>query len=168
MLTLLGLLPCLPLMIGVWCWARPSRDPNARRSVLASFAWGVGWLSACALPAVAYQAALQLSGSLPTSFEAGDVARGLPFSWWVLLGGESVQSLFEATAKDLTGHRQTTMLDNWPYYAALTYVQVALGGGLVAVRRRLGRGTLDPWVLLLGLAVVVNGCLGARWPWWGS
>lgn len=98
----------------------------------------------------------------------GEAARGLPFSWWVPLGGRSVQSVFEATVEALTGHRPSTMIDNWPYYAALAYVQTAALGAVCAARLRAGRSSLAPVCLVSGLAVLANACLGARWPWWGT
>ena len=90
----------------------------------------------------------------------------VPASAWVLLGGGSVIAVFEATVYDLTGHRQSTMLDNLHVFLALTALQCAPFVAILA--RRSEWRWRDPVALSIGAAFLVNALLGACWPWWGT
>jgi len=121
MRTLIWLLlyvPSVLLAYSVLAWKRDTTSPR--------WAAALGWLTLWTLPAVAYQCAWVLGPSSPYSFSAGGAVQAAPVGLWVLLGGRSVVELFEATARDLTGHRQSTMIDNVHVYLAMTAVQCAL------------------------------------------
>lgn len=163
MLILLGLVSCLPQFAlvfvffkrteteGHWHWARTA-----------------GWLCLWTLPAVIAQFAFNAAGYSSTTFDSGDLFAMLPWSWSVLTGGFSVQEVFEVTAKAVSGHRQSTMLDNWPYYAVLTWIQFALLSLYCALMRDPARRFRDKPSIIIGLLVLINALCGISWPWWGS
>lgn len=163
MLFAIGLVPLVPLLFCVWTWW----SWKERRGFAGHLLPAVGWLTLWAFPAAVAQLLDQGLGHGRSSFDLADLARMAPFSWWVLLGGHTVQLAFEETAQAVTGHRQMTMIDNWPYYAALTYAQTLLVGAAAAWRSR-DRSWSDPLLVALGILVLTNAALGLRWPWWGS
>ena len=103
----------------------------------------VGWQVLCVAPVLAVHVVLLVVHQGVGMY--GSLA-AIVIGSWVLLGGASVQLLFEATAKELTGHRRDTMMDNAHVYLALTAVQVLLLALVVAQRMHSGRGLRDPIV----------------------
>jgi len=165
-LFLFGLVPCLPLL---WCAWRYLRRERAE-------AFGGRWTQAVGLlglwtlvASVAQLVAASLDWIWKsTSFDLGNAPGMLVFSWWVLLGGWSVQTVFEETAKDLTGHRRDTMMDNAHYYLALTAVQTLVLALVVAWRWRQPRERSDPLVATVCLLVLTNALAGIAFPYWGT
>lgn len=158
----LGLVPCIPLS---WCAWRYLRRARAS-SFVGRLAQAVGLLALwCWVAVIAQSVYLVVTQS---SISVFDAMATTTFSWWVLLGGTSVQSIFEKTAKSLTGHRQSTMMDDWYYYAALTAVQTVALAAVVAWRWRGERKASDPVVVALVALVVGNALAGMTWPWWGT
>ena len=130
---------------------------------------GAGFQALCAAPGILVQAWwLFLSGRSAYSVDAGEFLLMIPGSWWVLIGGYSVQARFEDTAKELTGHRQATMMDNWHYYYGLVLLQTLLLCLVIAWRLRKGSGFRDPVIVAVGVFSFLNAWLGHTWPWWGS
>jgi hypothetical protein len=124
------------------------------------------WLTLWTLPALAYQSVWWLSDDSPYSATLPSVLFAAPVSLWVLMGGRSVVEIFEATARSLTGHRSSTMLDNVFVFIALTAIQCAV---LVAwLMRRDQTRRRDPVALAIGAAVLINALLATHWPWWGT
>ncbi len=164
-LLLVGL-PCLALGWCAWRFlARPRAEGFGGR-----FVQGLGLLALAALAASAVQLVATWAGwnwSGNSGLVPWKLVAILPVSWLVLCGGWSVQALFEETVEDVTGHRQSTMLDNWPYYATLTALQLAALAALVAWRGRRTR-TRDPRAWVAAALVLANGIAGMAWPWWGT
>ena len=160
-LLFFGLVPALPL---AWCVLRFLR-PGTRASLWARVQRGVGWQTVCVAPVLAVHVALLV---VHHGFEWLGALAALFFGPWVLLGGASVQAVFEANVKDLTGHRRDTMMDNVHVYLGLTAFQALLLALIVALRTRSDRGLRDPLVWAVGLAVAANAALGITWPWWGT
>jgi hypothetical protein len=85
--------------------------------------------------------------------------------------------LFSRSESGVFGHRHATMLSNWPVFWTLAMAQTLAGATLVAARlrrrdrRRLAgapRARLDPVVLVVLGAFLLNAALNLRWPWWGT
>jgi hypothetical protein len=161
--------PTLPLlfmallfMAGLgWASFRAMRPGRA-----GPFLRAVGWVALCALPAAIGQGVV---GAIERRADVGEVVAGfglLGFMWVVMLGGWSVQGLFEATASSI-GPRQVTM-NPFGWYLALTAVQTLVLAVVVAARLRRRSTLLDPVVLLVGALVLANAIAGTRWPWWGT
>ena len=163
MLFLLGLLSCLPHFVFVFLFFKRSDTAGAW-----NWARTVGWLCLWTLPAVVVQFAFHAAGRSTTTFDFGELFSMLPWSWSVLSGGFSVQALFEQTAKAVSGHRQSTMLDNWPYYMVLTWLQFSLVAAYCALMRDPVRRFRDRPAILSGVVLLINALLGITWPWWGS
>ena len=165
LLALVAGIPCLALGACAWLYLR--RPLAAGRA--ARFVQALGLLAlASAAAALVQLVATTLGWNFGRqTFTALGLAAMLPFSWLVLCGGWSVQTLFEETAEELTGHRRDTLMDNLPYYAALTAAQLALLAALIAWRWR--RAPKDD-ALARGLAALAcaNGIAGIAWPWWGT
>ena len=93
----------------------------------------------------------------------------LRIQMWALAGGAVVQWPFDRWVKDLTGHRQATMLDNWWVYALATVLW--LTPWVVWLARGFDFGS-SPWrsrrVRIATGVVAVNALLGMGFPWWGS
>jgi hypothetical protein len=157
-LAVVTALPFAVFVIAFFAWrGRTSRGARVAR--------GIGWVALLGLVGVGMQAWWAFgSGQTRWSVEVADYLRGSPIAWWVQFGGHSVQRVFEATV----GERQTTMISNWPHYYALVWVQTLCLAAVVGWRLRRRRGVLDPVVLLVTAAVLVNAWLGRAWPWWGS
>ncbi len=164
MLSLLGLLLCIPQAILVWFYVRNWGGPRLR----GNWARTAGWLSLWVLPAILAQALFNGAGHSSTSFGAGDIFMMLPWGWPVLQGGFSVQQVFEETAKAVSGHRQSTLMDNLGYYLVLTYAQLALVSLFVALQCPKGPSVRDRVPLTCGLLVLANALCGIAWPWWGT
>jgi len=170
--TLFFVLALLPTLLLAWCAASLFRSRGSKRP-WSAVQCALGWQSLWVLPALAGHVVLVV---VRHGFNLLEIPFALVFGWWVLLGGASVQAVFEETAKDLTGHRRDTLLDNAHVYLAFTAVQALALGLLLAPRLRAhrargtGAGALvrDPVLLLAGLAVLANAALGIAWPWWGS
>jgi hypothetical protein len=158
---LIGIAPTLLL---IWCCMRFFRAPGGA-SVWTDLQRGIGWQALWVFPALLGQV---VYGVARYGFDLLAFPATLVFGWWVLLGGASVQAVFEETAKSLTGHRRDTMVDNGNYHIALTATQAILVGLFVAWRLRKSRLGRDPLAVLAGLAVLVNAALGITWPWWGT
>lgn len=162
MLVLLGLVGAAPFLACVVAWRlSKSTSPGWR------LARAAGWCSACVAPAIVLQDALLLAGRTSTSVRALDCLSMLPFQIWVLQGGAVVQFLFEATAEELSGHRQSTMMDNAAIYFAYTIAWV-LAWSLVVRTRDAVPARRDPVRWIVGAILVLNSIAGASWPWWGT
>jgi hypothetical protein len=164
MLTLLGLLICIPQAVPVWFFARRRGGPK----LLGNWVRTAGWLTLWVLPAVVAQAVFNGAGFSSTTFDTGALFAMLPWSWPVLLGGASVQMIFEETAKNLSGHRQSTMMDNLGYYLVLTWLQLALVSLFCAIQCPEGPRLRQRVSLTIGLLVLANALCGITWPWWGT
>jgi hypothetical protein len=161
-LILLGLLPALVLGICAWRLLRRPRAPRFGGRLVQS----AGLVALAGLVASLTQLATFATGRHASDFSPALVGT-LPLAWWILAGGWSVQQVFEETAKDVTGHRQSTFVDNWHYYLALTVVQTLLVALLVARRER-GSFTRDPLAWLVFALALANSLAGIPWPWWGT
>jgi len=163
MLVLLGLTACAPFLIalGVWWFSRA-------QGLSWRLARAAGWCTACALPAILLQDGLVLFGGSATSFSLVDCAKALPFQIWVLPGGAVVQSIFEETAKAISGHRRDTLMDNWLLYHAYTVAWVLAWAALIQTRDAVKPAWKDPLRLVVAAILLVNALAGASWPWWGT
>ena len=126
----------------------------------------LGWLTLWTLPALAYQTAWWVWPGTKYSVDWWDALRASPIGLWVLMGGRSVIAIFEATARDITGHRSSTMIDNTHVFLAYTAIQCAILVAILVRRKRPWRK--DPVALAMGALFLLNGLLGSCWPWWGS
>lgn len=148
----------IPLALGLW-WLLCRSATTTRGG---RFMRGLGWAALCALPAVVVQFARGGQGNWQP-----EAILYAPIAWWVLLGGASVQFVFESTVSTLFGSRQSTM-SHGEWYLVLAAVQTAAIACVVAARLRKGARCTDPVVVLLGALVLANALLGAEWPWWGT
>jgi len=158
----LGLLPAL--LLGTCLW-RLLRLPRAA-SFAGRLAQATGLVALAGLVASFAQLAAAALEWIVDGFSLAFFVT-LPLAWWVLAGGWSVQQVFEETAKDVTGHRQSTFVDNWHYYLALTALQTFVVAALVA-RRQHGSFARDPLAWLVLALALANSLAGIAWPWWGS
>lgn len=165
MLTLLGYMPALLLLAAAGFCIVTLRTPGPRGLWL-NWVAGIGWVVLWSLPAVIAQDVRSFLRGAVTTFDALEYLQIAGFQVWVLCGGASVIEIFEATAKSLTGHRQSTMIDNWHYFAALTYAQAAIAGGLAAWFRATRGLRWGVWVI--AVASLVNALMAIDWPWWGT
>jgi len=149
--------PSLLLLYGVFLRVRGRDRPR--------WALALGWLTLWILPALVVQSIWWLSSSSPYSGTWSAVLLAAPVGLWVLLGGRSCVEVFEATARSLTGHRSSTMLDNVHVFLALTAIQCAVAVAILARRNKFQR---DPLAYLIGAVFCVNALMAAQWPWWGS
>lgn len=164
MLLLLGLVPALPLLVCiVLLWRKPAEGPLAMR-----LARGLGLCTLCAAPAILVQDGLLLFGGSSSSFSVVECLKVWPFQLWVLLGGGVVQQIFEEYAKSITGHRQSTMMDNWHLYYAFTLLWASPWSALLASRLRDHPWRKDRVVWVVAAILLINAVAGARWPWWGT
>jgi hypothetical protein len=164
MLFLLGLVWALPLMAGVALFLLSRRtEPAVMR-----LARGFGWTALCCMPAILAQDVMLLGGFSSTSFHPEELLVGLPFQTWVLPGGYVVQHLFESSAKAISGHRQSTMMDNVPIYYSFTLLWLLPWAALIAARLRRGPLRKDAAVLPVAILLLANSIAGIAWPWWGS
>lgn len=165
-MILLGLLPALGLGLCAW---RLLRRPRAQ-SFGGRLVQAVGPVALAGLVASVAQLAAFAAGFVISDFSFLLVGT-LPLAWWILTGGWSVQQVFEETAKDVTGHRQSTFLDNWHYYLGLTVVQtllLALLLSLLVARRERGSFAREPLAWLVFALALANSLAGIPWPWWGT
>lgn len=152
-------------LFGIWCILCLFR--NAREGKLYQLQRAYGWVALCTAPIVFAQFFVGFGHGF--SFDdLGEQLMIMPGSWFVLQGGQSVVHLFEENVKDWTGHRQSTMMDNWPVFAGLTLAQVLLLTVLVWRRFLKGRTLRDRGVLGIGLFLFVNAALAMQWKWFGS
>jgi len=126
----------------------------------------LGWLTLWTLAAVVYQIVWWFSPDSHYSVDLPNALRASPIGLWVLMGGRSVISVFEATARAITGHRSSTMVDNAHVFLAYTAIQCAVLVAILVRRQRPWRK--DPVALAIGALVLLNGLLGSHWPWWGT
>jgi hypothetical protein len=133
------------------------------------FVQALGALALAALVADLAQVTAAMGGWIwpEVSFSPGTLALALPLSWLVACGGWSVQGVFELTAKAVTGHRRDTLMDNLPYFAGLTALQMGLVALVVALCWRRPRWR-DPAVVCAFALALANGLAGITWPWWGT
>ena len=150
--------PSLLLVYALWVLVR--RRNRSR------WAPALGWLTLWILPALVYQSAWWVWPGSRYSAAWHDVLLAAPVGLWVLLGGRSVVEVFEATARGLTGHRDSTMLDNVHVFLALTAIECALLIAVLVWRDRPRRR--DPVALAIGVAFLGDALLAAHWPWWGT
>lgn len=158
-LLLLGL-PSLTLLASLYLLARR----RLRSELPLRLGSAVGVCALAAFPPTLYQA-LPMGGAKTSALET----LGLTLvAWWVLLGGVSVVATFEATAQLVSGHRQMTMIDNWPWFLALVLVQTSLLAAFLAPRFGPGATWKSPRLWLIFAAVAINAACAVDWPWWGS
>ena len=150
--------PALPLFYSLYVLLRRRKRPR--------WASALGWLTLWILPALVYQSARWVWPGSPHSAAWPDVLLAAPVGLWVLLGGRSVVEVFEATARGLTGHRDSTMADNVHVFLALTVIECALFIAILVRRDRPWRR--DPVALAIGAAFLGDALLAAHWPWWGT
>ncbi len=126
---------------------------------------GAGWVALWALPGVLFQVGwIFFSGQTSYSITFPEYARVAPIAWWVLIGGHTVQTAFEAAVPS----RTMTMLTEWHIYYAFVWAQTLLLAALVAWRLSGRPGVKDPLLLAVAAFSLVNAWLGKAWPWWGS
>ncbi len=162
--TLLLTLPSLGFLFCVVRFWTRRREPGrfARTSA------ALGWIATCSLPALLWQVSSgPLSGGGP-GLRLRDLPHVLGIGWWVLTGGGTVAAVFERTAKAVSGHRQMTMIDNWPWFWTLLAGQLALLVALLVPRLGPRFRWRDARLWGVGLIVAINAGLAVRWPWWGS
>lgn len=145
----------LPLLVALAFGLRKRAHP-----LVVAVAWQALW----ALPAALYQL-VWFAAKHGTGTEVFGMA---PIAWGVQLGGASVTEVFEATAQSLTGHRQSTWLDNWHVFYAYTLIQVALLCAPIAWIYRSRKKLASTPMILCGLVVAGNSFANVYWPWWGS
>jgi hypothetical protein len=164
MLLALGFATALPYLICiVLCWRVRKLEPYSLR-----LAGAVGACVLCIVPAIAVQDALLLAGGLSSSFSIVECLIVWPFQLWVLLGGGVVQQVFEASARAISGHRQSTMVDNWAIYYGYTLIWVLPFAVLVASRLGKPNWRKDRVLRIVGATLLLNALAGVGWPWWGS
>jgi len=86
----------------------------------------------------------------------------------VLMGGQTVISVFEENVKDWTGHRRDTMADNTEVFVLMMLIQLAALSWFVARRFAKGKSWRDPVVRGIGIFMAVNAFLAMDWPWYGT
>lgn len=153
-----------PWGAGVFAALRPSKV-GAPYGLLRAF----GVLSLSVIPAVVVQTVGIFAGMYRVTFSVEDWFTGLGLQFWALAGGLVVQSPFDRWVKDLTGHRQATMIDNLHVYAAATVLWLLAwawwitrgvhDGGSAGCARR---------ARIAAFVVGTNALLGITFPWWGS
>lgn len=153
-----------PFVFSIWCIVCVFRNASSGKLYQAQRSYG--WLALCTAPIVLAQIVIGF-GSISFS-DLGQSLAVVPGSWMVLLGGQSVVTIFEDNVKDWTGHRKDTMLDNAHVFLALTAVQVLTLGSLIFWRFRQGKSLRDKWVLGIGIFMVVNAALAMQWMWFGT
>lgn len=126
----------------------------------------LGWLTLWTLPALVYQSVWWVWSGSPYSAAWHRVLGAAPIGLVALLGGRSVVEVFEATVQGLSGHRDSTMLDNFGLFLAFTVVECTLFVTILARRDRPRRR--DPVALAIGAAFLCDALLAAHWPWWGT
>ena len=146
----------LPAVLPAYSVVRWFRDRSTKGWVHA-----LGWMTLCVIPALIYQSIWWVSAASPYSASGSSVLLAAPVGLWVLLGGWSCVAVFEATVRDLTGHRMMTMVDNAHVFVVLIVIQTAIVVAVLirakpALRRAIGAGVLG------------NALLASHWPWWGS
>ena len=150
------------------------QDGNGRRSRWLAFAQGWGLVTIAVLPVAIAQPWVDEH----TSFTARTSLLLPAISPGIHAGGWTVRVVFEPLAESgAFGHRQTTMISNWPVFWTLSVVQTSIIAGSIGARlrardRRRHRGErparIDPATAALGAAVLGNAALNIAWPWWGS
>lgn len=164
LLFLLGLACALPFLA---CMALFLFSKRTEPAVL-RFARAFGWAALCCTPAILAQDVMLAGGFSSTSFNRSEYLLALPFQTWVLPGGYVVQEVFESNAKSISGHRQSTMMDNVPIYYTFTLLWLLPWAALVAARLRRGSLRKDPAVLVVAVLLLANSIAGIAWPWWGT
>jgi hypothetical protein len=129
-------------------------------------AWG--WLALCSFPAVIVQNTKWVLGTPGMTIGLDDVCKTLPYSWYVLSCGQSVVNIFEENIEHWTGHRQSTMLDNWPVFFGLGLAQALVLSYFVARRLRAGATLKDSTVITIGVFMCINAILAASFNWAGT
>jgi hypothetical protein len=164
MLLLLGIATALPFLA---CLALLPRT-RATASFVRRFLGAIGLCTLCCTPAILVQDVLLATGWSATSFDPLEYLRMWPFQLWVLAGGGIVQFVFEASAKAISGHRQSTMIDNWPIYFAFTLAWVLPWSALLAARLRQRPWRRDVLAWCVAIVLLGNALAGVHWPWWGT
>jgi hypothetical protein len=150
------------------------RGDLGRARVALAWAQGAGLVTLAALPVAFVQPWIPHS----TSFRL-DTQLWIPFVVpGVHAGGWTVTSLFEPLADSgVLGHRQTTMLSNWPVFFTLALLQTLTVGAVIGARLlardRAKRGgkrvrRVDAVIAALTVSVSINAACNIAWPWWGS
>ncbi|HUR28634.1 MAG TPA: hypothetical protein VM509_10635 [Planctomycetota bacterium] len=162
MLIALGVVTALPFLVCIALFLWKVGGSHLR------FARAVGACALFAAPAVFVQDVMLVGGWLQTRFDLSEFLTTWPFQQWVLLGGGIVQHVFEASAKTISGHRQSTMIDNWWIDYGFTLAWVLPWSALLAARMREHVWRSDRVVWLVAVVLLGNAVAGASWPWWGT
>ena len=130
----------------------------------------MGWLAVWAWPTHIWQMATeeQIGGRIMSMDDLWEWVIGFTLPWPVHLGGATVAAVFENTAKAVSGHRQSTLIDNLPWWLVLTGIQTAFIAWAFVARWRQRASLRDPVLVALGALVLANSLVNAEWPWWGS
>jgi hypothetical protein len=102
------------------------------------------------------------------SIDAQSLYLTLPYSWWVLSCGQTVVKIFDENVKNWTGHRQSTMLDNWPVFFGLGLIQAIILSLIVAHRMKGGEKPTQGLALVGGIFMCVNAMLATSFNWAGT
>lgn len=131
-----------------------------------------GLIGIAAVPAIVVQDIMLLFDMMKGySFRWSDLASPMVVTWqsWCLIGGYAVSRPFDLWVKDLTGHRQTTMVDNWWVYYIATILWATPFALLISHRH--GKDPAwwtDRLVWLVLVIILANALGGVTFPWWGS
>jgi len=164
MLIALGVVTALPFLVCIALFLSARQPAGSKKR----FARAVGACALCAAPAILVQDVVLVGGWSHTSFEPTELLTVWPFQQWVLLGGGVVQCVFEASAKTIGGHRQSTLIDNWPIYYGFTLAWVLPWSALVAARLRAHPWRDDRVLRPVAVVLFANAVAGVNWPWWGT
>jgi hypothetical protein len=131
-----------------------------------------GLIAIAAVPAIMVQDVMLLCDMMKGySFKWFDLVSPFVVSWqsWCLIGGYAVSRPFDLWVKDLTGHRQTTMVDNWWVYYIATIVWATPWALLLSHRLAKSPAWRNDRVIRLVLVIVLANALGSvTFSWWGS
>lgn len=172
MLTLL-LIFALPWWAAVAFLILPFRS-GTRRSWAVAVIQGMGLVTLATFPAACLQPFVQRS----TTFDPWETLLPIFAVPGIHAGGFVARSIFEPLAESgVFGHRHATMLSNWPLFWIIAMTLTLATATLLAARlRRHDRAesggvrtrSLDPIIVIVLAACLLNALLNVRWPWWGT
>lgn len=156
------------LLPALFLWFIVSYFRNSNDKFLYQWRRGAGWLALCVAPITVVAVLARMIGDGGVEWDQAGAIVGAPFHWPVLMGGQTVISIFEENVKDWTGHRKDTLLDNVGVFVLMMTIQVAVLSFFVAKRFQKGKTWRDPLVRGLGILMAINAFLGMEWPWYGT